>query len=422
MPSKTKILSVLLCLGIMVPLLAIGLPYQPLVVDTYTSVVSTGNDDDVATMDGLFGTEIEFPAVYSQEESSSEAIASEASSAVSSEKPKEVIYTKEEIKEAVNKKPTAEDLAEDPGAHKQPDNSSSAPPEDTVSSGGTPPPSSSSQSSSSQESSSSSSSSSSSESSSSSSSTPSSNPIADGWQVINGKRYFYQNGKPITGWQIIGGRPYLFASGSGELTSKFGIDVSKYQKNIDWNAAKADGVEFAYIRIGYRGYGDAGNMVVDPYFEQNYKNARAAGIKVGVYFFSQAITELEAQQEAEFVLAALKGRALDLPVMFDPEFVSGVVGRLQAAGLNRDQQTACVVSFCNTIRANGRTAGLYTNLSWSQTRIDLSRIPNDSFWYARYVSTEKSKAETGRQASFWQYTSSGKINGISGNVDCDVWF
>lgn len=193
------------------------------------------------------------------------------SSAVSSEKPKEVIYTKEEIKEAVNKKPTAEDLAEDPGAHKQPDNSSSAPPEDTVSGGGTPPPSSSSQSSSSQESSSSSSSSSSSESSSSSSSTPSSNPIADGWQVINGKRYFYQNGKPITGWQIIGGRPYLFASGSGELTSKFGIDVSKYQGNIDWNAAKADGVEFAYIRIGYRGYGDAGNMVVDPYFEQNYK-------------------------------------------------------------------------------------------------------------------------------------------------------
>lgn len=137
----------------------------------------------------------------------------------------------------------------------------------------------------------------------------------------------------------------------GQVVSHKGIDVSKHQGNIDWNKVAADGVEFAFIRVGLRGYGTEGKLVEDDTFEQNVKGALQAGIKVGVYFYSQAITDEELLEEANLVLEKVKPYNIELPIVFDVEKVSGGKGR--ANDLSVEERTRLTALFCQTIQDAG---------------------------------------------------------------------
>ncbi len=192
----------------------------------------------------------------------------------------------------------------------------------------------------------------------------------------------------------------------------FGIDVSKWQKDIDWEAAAADGVEFAIIRCGYRG-SSSGSLVEDPYFKKNIDGARAAGIQTGVYFFTQAITEVEAVEEASMTVSLLDGMKLDLPVFIDTE---GSGGRADA--LDKETRTAVCKAFCETVRSAGYAPGIYASRSWFDKKLIDDEFDNVTRWLAEYRKTPLYTGDFG----LWQYTSKGTINGIGTRVDLDmIW-
>ncbi len=199
----------------------------------------------------------------------------------------------------------------------------------------------------------------------------------------------------------------------GKVVSHKGIDVSKYQGEIDWNKVAADGVEFAIIRLGYRGYG-TGAIVLDENFEANIKGATNAGIKVGVYFFSQAITKEEAVEEAAFVLEHIKGYKLEYPIVFDTEDIVNEDSRTE--GLTNEQRTDIAIAFCETVKAADYKPMIYANLRWFTMSLDMSRLEAYEKWYAYY----DSKMYFPYEISMWQYTESGQVNGINGNVDLNI--
>ncbi len=205
------------------------------------------------------------------------------------------------------------------------------------------------------------------------------------------------------------------------------IDVSTHQKNIDWVQVKASGIDYAIIRVGFRGYGESGTLNKDPYFAQNMKNAISAGVKVGVYIFSQAITEKEAVEEAEYVLDLISGYDVSLPVVMDYEYASGTngsIGRLYNANLSKSQATKICRKFCATIEAQGYTPMLYANKNMLEKGLNASEISKDyKIWLARY----NESADYAGDYEFWQYTSTAKVNGIKedangGNVDMSFWY
>lgn len=202
---------------------------------------------------------------------------------------------------------------------------------------------------------------------------------------------------------------------NGTKNSLIGIDVSSHQKEIDWKKVKAAGVEFAIIRVGLRGYG-TGALVVDEYFHTNIKAALNAGIKVGVYIFSQAITPEEAIEEAELVLKEIKGYKITFPVVYDPEDISGDTARTD--DLNGEQLTEHCIAFCETVKEAGYTPMIYVNKRWALTRLDMTRLTDYDIWLATYVE----EPNYPYQFTMWQYSSSGKVNGISGNVDLNISF
>jgi GH25 family lysozyme M1 (1,4-beta-N-acetylmuramidase) len=239
-----------------------------------------------------------------------------------------------------------------------------------------------------------------------------------GWQTLDGKVYFFDaSGKKVTGEQVIQGAKYTFASDGSLVTGSgtMGIDVSKHNGTIDWSAVKNSGVSYVIIRCGYRGY-TQGSLVIDPKFETNIKGATAAGLKVGVYFFSQAVDEVEAVQEASFVLDAVKGYKISYPIFLDVEYsgASGNSGR--ADGLDKATRTAVCKAFCATIRSGGYTAGIYANKSWLETKLDPGQLSAYKIWLAQYAATP---TYTGRY-DLWQYKSTGRVSGISGNVDMNL--
>lgn len=202
-----------------------------------------------------------------------------------------------------------------------------------------------------------------------------------------------------------------------------GIDVAYYQGDIDWNKVAADGIEFAFIRAAVR-YSGTGKLAKDTKFEKNIQGAQAAGIRVGVYVFSQAITVAEAEEEADFVLNLIKGYDLELPVVFDPEFVENSSGknsgRLYNAFLALDNltekkafMTSLGNAFCAKISAAGYLPMYYSSLSWLKYYIDTSTLEYP-VWLARY------NTYTGYSDpyAFWQY-GYGKVDGISTDVDMD---
>ena len=195
-------------------------------------------------------------------------------------------------------------------------------------------------------------------------------------------------------------------------TGVLGIDVSKWQKEIDWDKVKNEGVDFAIIRCGYRG-SVTGSLVEDPYFEQNIKGARAAGIKVGVYFFTQAVNEVEAVEEASMVISLVRDYELQYPVFIDTE---GAGGNGRADSLNVEERTAVCEAFCTTVKNAGLEAGVYASRNWYNNKLTASTLVSYAIWLAEYRSVPLYQG----YYQMWQYTSKGKINGINGNVDLNV--
>ena len=234
-----------------------------------------------------------------------------------------------------------------------------------------------------------------------------------GWQDIYGATYYYDPSthQPVTGQQVIQGNVYTFAADGALNRTARGIDVSKFQGSIDWNAVKADGITFAIIRCGYRGYG-SGALVEDSTYRQNIQGAINAGLRVGVYFYSQAINEAEAVEEASMVLSLVSGYSLPLGVYYDTESVGG--GRANA--LSAADRTACAVAFCETIRSAGYSAGVYSYASWFYNALNFANISKYNIWIAQYRDT----LSFSYKHNIWQYTGSGSVKGISKPVDMNI--
>jgi GH25 family lysozyme M1 (1,4-beta-N-acetylmuramidase) len=189
-------------------------------------------------------------------------------------------------------------------------------------------------------------------------------------------------------------------------TKMKGIDVSSWQGNIDFKKVKAAGIKFVVIRAGY------GNSVSqkDSKFEQNYKNAKAAGLKVGAYWYSYASTKAEAIKEATVCLSCIKGKSFDLPIYFDIEDAS-------VSNCSKETLTACTKAFCDTIAGAKYKAGVYANLSWFNSKLDYASLKKKySIWLAQWSSKNQLACD------LWQNSETGKVNGIGGNVDTDYAF
>jgi GH25 family lysozyme M1 (1,4-beta-N-acetylmuramidase) len=201
----------------------------------------------------------------------------------------------------------------------------------------------------------------------------------------------------------------------GVKKSIHGIDVSKYQGNIDWKKVKDSGVEFAILRLGFRGFNE-GTLEIDPYFIQNIKEATKAGVSVGVYFFSQATTLEEANEEAEFVLEQIKDYKISYPVIFDTEYVTTYDAR--ANKLSRQLRTDITKTFCEKIQKSGYHPMIYANTKWMVMGIDLEQLSTYDLWFAYYGNNLIFPYDF----QMYQYSDSGKIPGIKGNVDLNISF
>ena len=197
--------------------------------------------------------------------------------------------------------------------------------------------------------------------------------------------------------------------------ARTGIDVSTHQKDIDWRAVAADGVDFAILRLGHRGYTEGG-LFQDQTFAQNLRGALDAGLEVGVYFFSQAVTPEEAEEEAAYVLDTLDGQALTFPVAFDWESIPGDEARTD--GLDGETMTRCAAAFCERIEDAGYRPAVYFNRTQGYLRYDLRDLTEYDLWLAEYDLTP----DFYYHFDLWQYSHTGRVDGIQGDVDLDLAF
>jgi len=201
----------------------------------------------------------------------------------------------------------------------------------------------------------------------------------------------------------------------GQTTSRFGIDVSSHQGDIDWQAVAEDGVEFAFIRAVYRGYG-TGKLMIDEKCIQNIEGAQAAGIDVGIYVFSQAIDQAEVLEEASTVLNLIDGYSLQMPIVFDVEKVSDSEARTNS--LTVEERTNLTKAFLEAISNAGYDTMIYHNTEMGAMLLDFTQLTDYKKWFAGY----NKEFYWPYEFSLWQYSESGQVNGISGNVDLDIWF
>ena len=197
--------------------------------------------------------------------------------------------------------------------------------------------------------------------------------------------------------------------------SRLGVDVSSHQGVIDWQAVAAEGVEFAMIRIGFRGYLE-GEINTDSMARANIEGAKAAGLDVGVYFFSQAVTRQEAAREAAWCVTFLEDMELDMPLVYDWEHVESDKART-ADLADRELLTACARSFCDVVTAAGYQPMVYFNVYQARDLYDLTALQDYGFWVAQYLDG----LDFPHAVDLWQYTDSGEVNGIQGRVDLDLW-
>jgi len=195
-------------------------------------------------------------------------------------------------------------------------------------------------------------------------------------------------------------------------TSKLGIDVSKWQGEIDWDKVKNAGIEYAIIRAGYRG-SVTGALVQDIYFEANMRGATSSAMPVGVYFFTQATNEVEAVEEASMVIEMLRPYKLTYPVFIDTE---GAGGNGRADGLDVETRTLVCEAFCRTLENAGYKAGVYASRNWLNNCLDVSKLDQYVIWLAEYRSVPLYQG----YYELWQYTSKGHVDGIEGNVDFSI--
>lgn len=194
--------------------------------------------------------------------------------------------------------------------------------------------------------------------------------------------------------------------------TRFGIDVSKWNKEIDWQKVADSGVEYAIIRAGYRGSA-SGALVEDPYFRKNIEGAEKANIKVGLYFFTQAVSEVEAVEEASMVLSLCSDYKITYPIFIDTE---GAGGNGRADTLDKQTRTAVCEAFCETIQSAGYDAGVYASKNWFHNNLETARLEDYVIWLAEY---KAQPTYTGKY-QMWQYTSKGAVNGIDGRVDLNM--
>lgn len=199
------------------------------------------------------------------------------------------------------------------------------------------------------------------------------------------------------------------------IATRKGIDVSRFQGKINWKKVANDGVEYAYIRLGYRGYG-SGKIVLDDTYEYNLENANAAGLDTGVYFFTEAISEREGIEEAEFVLENLEGQNINLPIVLDVEESASSDSRTK--DLTKEQRTDAVIAFCERIKKAGHEVMIYGNTKSFLIMMDMERLEEYDKWFAYY----KYPLRFPYKMKMWQYTSSGTVDGIEGGVDINISF
>lgn len=201
------------------------------------------------------------------------------------------------------------------------------------------------------------------------------------------------------------------------VTARFGIDVSEFQgEEIDWKQVRDSGVEFVIIRLGYRAYGESGELVLDAMYEDNIKGALDAGLDVGVYFFSQAVSAAEAVEEADFVLEHLKPYEITGPVVYDTEEIKWDTARTDN-NTKQEFTNYCKV-FCDTVEHAGYDPMIYSNMKWMAFTLDMSELSGYDFWYADYHDVPQCPYDY----KIWQYSEEGAVPGINANVDLNLWF
>ena len=246
--------------------------------------------------------------------------------------------------------------------------------------------------------------------------------------VSRGEKYYF-NSKGIweetgyyrtgivedTSYTTVGDRRYHLDE-SGNPDSWFGIDVSAWNGEIDWAKVAADGVDFAFIRAGGR-FKQSGEIYDDSKLEEYVTNATANGIPVGVYFFSQAITVEEAIEEAEYTVNRIKGLEVELPVIIDTEYAKDA----RHNNLTVEERTKIVKAFCDTVEAAGYKSMYYAGMAWCESYLDTTQLGDYMHWCAQWWIRNQCD-DLGIPYQIWQYSESGTIDGIKGNVDLNIWF
>lgn len=242
-----------------------------------------------------------------------------------------------------------------------------------------------------------------------------------GWQY-DGEDYYYRenDGRMATGLRRIDGRLWYFLP-TGAKARALGVDVSYYNEDIDWTAVAAQGIDFAIVRLGGRGWG-GGVLYSDTRAGQYLHNAREAGLRVGAYFYSTAGSEREAAEEARAALRSLCGTPLDMPVFIDVE-ESGEYPDGRADRLTRDERTRVIEGFCRVIEAGGYEAGVYSGQYFYNSSLHVPAIKDRTLWLANYTDSSRNRVprfEAGY--AIWQFTERGQVKGIRGYTDLNVIF
>ena len=234
-----------------------------------------------------------------------------------------------------------------------------------------------------------------------------------GWQSLNGKSYYYdKNGNPVSGEQVIHGVKYNFGSDGQLMISGTGIDVSKYQGNINW-AAASSAISFAVVRVGYRSIG-TGALNIDPKGVQNIQGAKAHGITTGAYFYSTAQSEAQAVEEASLAIQQVQAAGgVSMPIFIDWE------GNSRTNAVDANTAAAIINAFCTTVRNSGYRAGLYSDKNHLTHKINMGNVSGGTvIWCAQY----NTRCTYSGHYDMWQYTSKGSVPGINGNVDMNQSF
>ncbi|MCR5650152.1 MAG: glycoside hydrolase family 25 protein [Lachnospiraceae bacterium] len=200
-----------------------------------------------------------------------------------------------------------------------------------------------------------------------------------------------------------------------------GIDVSEHNGEIDWEEVAADGIDFVYIRAGYRGYG-SGKMVEDKCFVQNIEGAKTAGLSIGIYYFTQAVNENEAVEEADFILEKADEYGVDIPIAIDVEKIDDPEAEVRTAALSKDEYTKNVRAFCKRVESRGYGSIIYGNAKTFMMLVNMSELEDKEKWFADYIGPNDIVPYFPYEFRIWQYISNGTCRGVEGNVDMNLAF